>query len=75
MLKDTGFFNVDFFWPRPNYRDPNMLIPLKNDNILRYWSNFIMTSNSLRQKLFKKKITTFMLGNYHIKILQTKMIQ
>lgn len=59
ILSDCGFSNIDFFWPRSNYRFPDQIIPLDFENILRYWAKYIVPNSNLRQKLFKFIFTKF----------------
>lgn len=64
LLIESGFKKINFLWPRPNYRTPNYIIPLENLNVLRYWSENIISNETLRQKFFKTILSKFFPYHY-----------
>lgn len=71
LLSQSGFSQIKFFFPVPNYRIFNYIIPLEEQNVINYWIThsdrtmllkkveFLLTKVLIRMGLFKHLIPSF----------------
>ncbi|MFK5894475.1 MAG: methyltransferase domain-containing protein [Pseudomonadota bacterium] len=60
ILNQSGFNDMDFYWPYPSYHDANYLIPLEPAWVKRYWFSKMMVSRSRKFRIACKMGLTYL---------------